>query len=133
MELLADIVEEKVLDIRKHKELQTETYALNEIFQYAKAKNRMENRKQQKKVIEIVEDYHKAVSNFDSSSEEYRKKVSNRFEECMKSLKNISINQATMSELIMYAFLPCNNMRDRLLTVLYSKNPNTFLNCFEKG
>ena len=131
MEILADIIEENVIDIRKNKKYILPTYNLNTVFQYKPDRKR--DSKQYKKIISIVQEYDREVKKLDVSKDSYSKKVENLFDICMEKLKNLSINKATMSALIAYAFIPNGDIRNRLLTVLYDKDKKKFLNCFKKS
>ena len=131
MEILAEIIEENVIDIRKNKEYITPTYNLNMVFRYKPDKKR--DSKQYKKVLSVVQEYDREVKKLDISKDGYYKKVGNLFDICMGKLKNLSINKATMSSLVAYAFIPNGDIRDRLLTVLYDKDKKMFLNCFKKS
>ncbi len=131
MEILANIIEDNVIDLRKYKKLVSYTYNLNTVFQYKADKIR--DSKQFKKVISIVQEYDKEVNKLDISKSDYSKNVDNLFDSCMIKLKNLSINKSTMSSLIAYAFISNGDVRDRLLTVLYDKDAELFLNCFKKS
>ncbi len=133
MEILADIVEEGVIDLRKHKELMPYTCSLNMVFQYKADKSN--DSKQYKKVVSIVQEYDREVHKLDRSKGDYSKSVENLFENCMIKLKNLTINKSTMSSLIAYAFAKNGDVRDRLLTVLYDydKGHKKFLSCFKKS
>ena len=130
MEILANIIEDNVIDLRKYKKLVSYTYNLNTVFQYKADKIR--DSKQFKKVISIVQEYDKEVNKLDISKSDYSKNVDNLFDSCMIKLKNLSINKSTMSSLIAYAFISNGDVRDRLLTVLYDKDAE-LLNCFKKS
>lgn len=130
MEMLADIIEENVIDLRKHKELISVTYSLNMVFQY-KAE-RVRDSKQYKKVISIVKEYDREVDRLDKNNDEYTNNVCNLFDNCMIKLRNLTINRSTMSSLIAYAFTQNGDIQDRLLTVLYDKDQKKFLECFKK-
>ena len=130
MEILADIIEENVIDLRKHKELIPYTCSLNTVFQYQTDRNR--DSKQYKKVISIVQEYDEEVNKLDKSKSDYSKNVDNLFDNCMIKLRNLTINKSTMYSLIAYAFANNGDIRDRLLTVLYDKDPKKFLSCFKK-
>jgi len=141
MDLLYQIIEKGILDLRKHKELNTKTYREGEygvkpIFEY-KADKVNVNRKQYKKVIDIIKEYDEIIDGLDESKDSYHEDRLNEFEICMDKLKNIKINKDTMYTLISYAFKPGNEyLRDSMLIVLYdndkSKDKRVFLNCFKK-
>lgn len=130
MEILANIIEENVIDLRKHKELIPYTCNLNTVFQYKT--DRIRDSKQYKKVISIVQEYDREVNKLDMSKSDYSKEADNLFDNCMIKLRNLTINKSTMYSLIAYAFADNGDIRDRLLTVLYDKDPKKFLSCFKK-
>lgn len=130
MEILSDIIEENVIDLRKHKELIPYTCSLNTVFQYQTDRSR--DSKQYKKVISIVQEYDREVKRLDKNNDDYAKDSYNLFDNCMIKLRNITINKSTMYSLIAYAFANNGDVRDRLLTVLYDKDPKKFLSCFKK-
>lgn len=130
-DILAKIIGDGVIDIRKNKEYLLPTYNLSTVFRYKPDRKR--DSKQYKKVISIVWEYDREVNKLDSSKSEYSKNVDILFDNCIAKLKNISINSATMSALIAYAFIPNGDIRDRLLTILYDKDEKTFLSCFKKS
>ena len=96
-------------------------------------RSRKRDSKQYKKVLSVVQEYDREVKKLDISKDGYSKKVGNLFDICMEKLKNLSINKATMSSLIAYAFIPNGDVRNRLLTVLYDKDKKKFLDCFKKS
>lgn len=130
MEILAEIIEDGIIDLRKHKEFETETKPLSVVFRYNKTEDK--KYKQFKKIISIVQEYDKKVKGLDKTKWNYSKKVSLEFDECMKKINKISLNETTMSALIDYAFQSNGDVRDRLLVALYDKDANKFLECFKK-
>ena len=68
----------------------------------------------------------------DISKNDYSKSVDNLFDNCMIKLRNLTINKSTMYSLIAYAFANNEDVRDRLLKVLYDKDQKKFLSCFKK-
>ncbi len=141
MDLLYQIIEKGIIDLRKQKELNTQTYREGEygvkpIFEY-KADKVNVNRKQYKKVIDIIKKYDDAINELDESKDSYCEDKLSEFEICIDKLRNITINKDTMYTLIEYAFKPGNEyLRDSILIVLYDKDKNKdkrmFLNCFKK-
>ena len=130
MEILASLIEDGVIDIRKNKEYMTPTYKLSVVFRYQTDRKR--DSKQYKKVISIVQEYDRQVNRLDMSKGNYSGKVQILFDVCLTRLRNIKINRSTMSALIAYAFIQNGGVRDRLLTVLYDQDSETFLSCFKK-
>lgn len=141
MDLLYQIIEQGVIDLRKHKDLNTKTYREGEygvkpIFEY-KADKVNFNRGQYKKIIDIIKKYDKAIDELDESKDSYHENRLNEFEICMDQLRNINVNRDMMYTLIDYAFKPKNAyLRDSILIVLYdkdkSKGKKLFLSCFKK-
>lgn len=130
MEILADIIEGNVIDLRKYKELIPYTCNLNMVFQYQTDRSR--DSKQYKKVISIVQEYDREVKKLDMSRNDYSKEADNLFDNCIIKLRNLTINKSTMYSLIAYAYANNGDVRDRILTVLYDKDPEKFLSCFKK-
>lgn len=130
MEILSNIIEEGVIDLRKYKELVPYTCNLNTVFQYRT--DRIRDSKQYKKVISIVQEYDREVKKLDTSKGDYSRDVDNLFDNCMIKLENLTINQSTMYSLIAYAFAQNGDICDRLLAVLYDKDDKKFLSCFKK-
>ncbi len=130
MEILSDIIEENVIDLRKYRELIPYTCNLNTVFKYKTDRSR--DSKQYKKVISIVQEYDRETKRLDMSKSDYSKNVDNLFDNCMIKLRNLTINKSTMYSLIAYAFANNGDVRDRILTVLYDKDPKKFLSCFKK-
>lgn len=131
MEILANIIEENVIDLRKHKELIPYTCNLNTVFNYKT--DRLRDSNQYKKVISIVQEYDREVKRLDISKSDYSKNADNLFDNCMIKLRNLTINKSTMYSLIAYSFNQNGDIRDRLLTVLYDKDSKKFLSCFKKS
>lgn len=142
MDIMYKIVEEGVIDLRKNKKLNTETYreceyGVKPIFEY-KADKVNVNREQYKKVIGIVKEYNEVVKGLDETKDSYHEERLNEFEACMDRLKNVTLNKDTLYTLIAYAFQQGNEyLRNSMLVVLYdkdkSKNKKMFLDCFKKS
>lgn len=134
MDILYDLIEDGVIDLRKQKDLNTRTDKESEggvrkYFEY-KADKVNVNRKQFKKVIGIMREYEQFV--FNESSNEERL---DQFEKCLNKLKKLTIKSDTAYALINYAFIPENEkIRDSLLVALYDQNDDKkeFLKFFKK-
>lgn len=137
MDLLYRIVENGVIDLRKHKKLNTKVYreaeyGVTPIFENRADKGKVD-REQYKKVIDIVGEYNEAVRALDRTKGSYHEDCLNEFEICMDRLRNTTIKKDAMYALIDYAFRPQNEkIRDGMLVTLYDKNKKMFLNCFKK-
>ena len=137
MDLLYQIIENGIMDLRKHKKLNTKVYreaeyGVTPIFEY-KADKVNVDRKQCQKIMGIIKEYDEKIENLNREGTTYHNERLNEFEICVDKLKNIHINNDTMHALISYAFKPGNEyLRDSILTVLYDKNKKIFLACFKK-
>lgn len=139
MEILAEIIEENAINLQEHKEFQTPTCKMKEVFEY-KPTGRRDN-KQYNKVLAIVQDYSKNVDNLDGEAEDYTEKVMRELDDCMMKLNKLNISKNTMLSLINYALGYKKNSKKysqkrigkRLLTLLYDKAPDKFLSCFKKS
>lgn len=87
--------------------------------------------KQLKKLQSIIKQYSEEVKKFNTNEEEYFKKRSMAFSDCMKEMHRYTINQEFMIYLIHVAF---NNrdICDNLLIALYNCDKNMFLRCFKQ-
>lgn len=139
MEILADIIEENVINLQEHKEFQTPTCKMKEVFVYNP--NGRRDNKQYDKVMGIVQEYSKIVDSLDGEAEGYTEKVMRELDDCMVKLNKLNISKNTMLSLINYALgykkgsKSYSNKRigKRLLTLLYDKDPDKFLSCFIKS
>ena len=131
MDILYQIIDKGVIDLRKHKDLNTKTVkGFTHIFEYKSSKIR--DGKQYKKIISIVNEYDEDMKKFKIDDEDYSQKALIRFDECMDCINKLSINETTMAALIDYAFKPNEDVRDRMLVALYDRDPHKFLKCFKK-
>lgn len=131
MQILYDIIDEEIIDSRKTGNRKQLTYALSNVFEYHADKKR--DSKQHKKIISIVQEYDKKISKLNVNDEDYSESVEVEFDECMGKIKKLKINKYTMSSLIAYAFSNNGDVCDRLLTVLFDKDKNLFLDCFKSS
>lgn len=133
MDIIYRIINDGVIDLRKYKYLSISTVNLRMVFDYNIEKIKDRDRKQHIKVISIVEEYDKCIKGFDKEDKDYHEKVEREFDLCMLKLKRMTIKENTMYSLIAYAFYSGGSICDRLLTSLYEKDSDTFLNCFKKS
>lgn len=137
MDILYRIIDEGIIDLRKHKDLNTITFlvGVNAIFEYNSNRVRAD-RKQYKKIISIIQEYNEKVEKLDyqSESDTYSIDRLNEFEICIDKLRKLNIKEDAMYSLIAYAFKSGNeDIRDSILTVLYDKDKEKFLECFKKS
>ena len=133
MDIIYRIINDGVIDLRKYKYLSMPTANLRMVFDYNREKIKDRDRKQYIKVISIVEEYDKIVMSFDKEDKDYHEKVEREFELCVLKLERMTIKENTLYSLIAYAFYSGGSICDRLLTVLYDKDSDTFLSCFKKS
>ena len=132
MDIIYRIIDEDVIDLRKCKSLNTSTVSFKKVFDYQYERVRNRDRKQHIKIISIVEEYDKAIKEYDIEDKNYHENVMREFEVCRSKLDRMTIKSDTMYSLIAYAFLSGGSICDKLLTVLYDKDHEAFLSCFEK-
>ena len=139
MDILYQIIDYEVIDLREHKEFNTKIYKEGEygvkpFFEYSADKVNV-NRGQYQKVIKIVEEYDKRIKELEEDGDSYHEERLNEFENCMGKLKNLTIKNDAMYTLIAYALSPNNEkIRDSLLVTLYDKceKKEDFLKYFKK-
>lgn len=132
MDILYRIIDEEVVDLRKLKEYNTSTVNMNMVFKYDLDKIKGRDRKQHLNIISMVKECDDEISKLDKNKEDYKENRRREYEKCLNKLKRKTIKEPTMYSLIAYAFVVGGSMCDRLLTLLYNLNPESFLNCFKK-
>lgn len=132
MDIIYRIIDKEVIDLRKNKNLIEETTSLGTLVADAVDIENVD-RKQRQKVISIVNDYSKVVGSVNREQKDYQNVREREFNACMMKLKNMTIKRNVMHSLIQYAFERENaKIRDNLLTVLFDKDQNIFLQYFKK-
>ena len=132
MYIIYRIIDKEVIDLRKNKNLIEETISLGTLVADAVDIENVD-RKQRQKVISIVNDYSKVVGSVNREQKDYQNVREREFNACMMKLKNMTIKRNVMHSLIQYAFERENaKIRDNLLTVLFDKDQNIFLQYFKK-
>lgn len=133
MDIMYNLIEDGVIDLRKCKELNTKTIKNTSKFLNCKMDNLKPNRSQLQKIIGIVNDYKDNVSVLDEEAESYYTDKKNEFDLCQSRLTNLTIKKDTMKGAVAYAFKSGNkDVRDSLLIMLYEKDKDKFLDCFYK-
>lgn len=135
MDILYDIIDKEIIDLRNHKELNTDTIKGTESFFEYKPNHKNTNRKQSNKILDAVKEYDRNISSLNHASESYYEDRLLAFEVCMSTIQNYKkISYDTMKLLVKQAFDDGNEkIRDRLLVVLYDKDKDTFLKCFKSS
>lgn len=137
MDILYCILDKDILDKRVYKETNTKTYkesvyGVKPIFEN-RGNKANSDRKQCKKMIDLVNEYSEMVGKLDGANETYYDERMNEFNILMNRIKNITITSDTMYALLEFAFKSGNEyLRDDLLITLYDKDKDKFLNCFKK-
>lgn len=131
MDILYRIIDENIVDLRKYKELNTETINLNKIFEYDSSKIKDRDRKQHINIVSMVNECNENILKLDRGGDDYHIRRRRELESCMCKIKKKTIKEATMFSLIAFAFETGGSMCDRLLTVLYDLEPKKFLKCFK--
>ena len=132
MDIIYRIIDKEVIDLRKNKNLIEETISLGTLVADAVDIENVD-RKQRQKVISIVNDYSKVVGSVNREQKDYQNVREREVNACMMKLKNMTIKRNVMHSLIQYAFERENaKIRDNLLTVLFDKDQNIFLQYFKK-
>lgn len=127
MDILAEIIEEGVIQKNKQKIFSVVRCDMKEVFEYRKARSR--DRGQIQKIITILEEYGKNVNSLNRDDEDYQRQWEREYNECMDRINKLKLRKETMEALIDYAFH--SNICDRLLVALYNRDANMFLNCFK--
>ena len=82
----------------------------------------------------MLESYDKEIKKLDRTSESYANDMNSAFTEIQDGLRNTNIKGDTLRTLIAYALADDNRkVCNSMLTVLYDKNPQKFMELFKKG
>lgn len=131
MDILYRIIENGIIDLRKHKELNDRTVNLRMVFEYDLDKIKNRDRKQHLDIISMIQECDEEIQALDRDKEDYRECRNRIFESCLQKVKRKTIKQATLYSLIAYAFTTGGSICDTLLTVLYDLQPEEFLKSFK--
>lgn len=144
MDIVYKLIDENVINLQEHKELNIPTINVASEFIDYEANTVNANRKQYRKIIDKVKEYDQEISKFYVGDEDYTEKMSDEFRELMGTLKKTKIQYDTLKSLVAYAFKTSgktnkkkkdkvtNNFRNNLLVTLYSMDKQKFLECFVK-
>lgn len=133
MDILYQIIDEGIIDLRKNKYKVFRSKGTNLgsfLTPLSKEDRNKANRKQQHSIIEIVESYDKEVRRLEKGSEHYSSDKQDAYDECMRKLSGRKINEYTMRALIGKAF-DNPKIMDSLFVTLYDSNPELFLKMFK--
>ena len=132
MDILGELIDEKVIDTRVNQEYQVARYKYLSYFMEPLSSNDKSG-DQYKKVIAAADMYDRTLKQLDRADESYKWQVENAFAGCMTRIKKWKLKQGTMKALIVYALSDGCVFRSRLLTVLYDYDSELFLSCFKNG
>lgn len=132
MDLLYQIIEDGVVDLREEKEYNKKTRPTEEFYVHKNTTIGI-NRKQRLEVIGKIEAYDGEIKKLDKDSETYNEDMESAFTEILNSLSNVTIKEDALKSLIAHALdgknkKICNSM----LTVLYDKYQQKFIDIFVK-
>ena len=133
MDIMYGLIENGVIDLRQHKELNTETIKNDSLFLNCDGNHKKTNRSQLNKIKGIVKEYSDNINALNEDAEDYYDSRKNEFDACQRKLKNLTIKKDTMKRAVKYAFERGNeDIRNALLVILYEKDKDGFLDCFNK-
>lgn len=125
MDILRSIIDSKIVDNRKRMKKYPKTFIVQE------QRVRDIRRDQVSQVKDMVAEYNEKLNIIDYNKECYYDDIRNEFEKVVCKIKKLNIKQTTMRYLIRYAIYGHCKFKNRLLAVLYIKDSELFLSCFE--
>lgn len=128
MELLSGYVDHDVLDLRVNKDYQRKTIHLRDVFAFPTAD--MKKTKNYGIVLKKAKTFDSRMSKLDANEKNYPEMASFTFEDFLKKIQHLQIDQSLMRFLISAAFNSESYMQNRLLEMLYGYNNTLFLSCF---
>ena len=136
MELLSEYVNHDVLDPRVNKEYQRKTVKIRDVFKFPTSD--MKRVKNYRLVLERAKNFDRAINKLDVGEKNYPEMASCIFEDFLKKIQRLKIDQSLMRFLIAAAFNGESHMQNRLLEMLFGYDKELFLSCFlakndEKG
>lgn len=128
MELLADYVDYDVLDPRVNKDYQRKTIPIRDIFNFPTAE--MKKTQNYGIVLKRAKAFDARMNKLDTGAKNYPEIASCTFEDFLKKIQRLQINQSLMRFLISAAFNSESYMQNRLLEMLYGYDSELFLSSF---
>ena len=128
MELLSSYVDYDVLDLRVNKDYQRKTIHLRDVFKFPTAD--MKKTKNYGIVLKKAKTFDTRMNKLDTGAKNYPEIASCTFEDFLKKIQRLQIDQSLMRFLISAAFNSESHMQNRLLEMLYAYNNALFLSCF---
>lgn len=128
MELLSSYIDHDVLDSRVNKDYQRKTIHLKDVFKFPTAD--MKKMKNYSIVLKRAKSFDSRMSKLDANEKNYPEMASFTFEDFLKKIQHLQIDQSLMRFLISAAFNGESHMQNRLLEMLYAYNSALFLSSF---
>lgn len=128
MELLSGYIDHDVLDSRVNKDYQRKTIPLRDVFKFPTAD--MKKMKNYGIVLKQAKAFDTRMNKLDAGEKNYPEMASFTFEDFLKKIQHLQIDQSLMRFLISAAFNSDSHMQNRLLEMLYGYNNALFLSCF---
>ena len=128
MELLSGYVNHDVLDLRVNKGYQRKTVKIRDVFKFPTPG--MKKVKNYRLVLERAKKYDEAINKLDAGEKNYPEMASCTFEDFLKKIQRLKIDQSLMRFLIAAAFNGESHMQNRLLEMLFGYDKELFLSCF---
>lgn len=128
MELLSSYIEHDVLDTRVSKEYQRKTIHLRDVFKFPTTD--MRKMKNYGIVLKSARAFDEKMNKLDAGEKNYPEMASCMFEDFLRKIQHLQIDQSLMRFLISAAFNSESHMQNRLLEMLYGYNSTLFLSCF---
>lgn len=124
MDILYRIINKGVINLQEHKELNTPTIENTTILDKSKRAKVTCDRKQRLKIESIIQDYNQVIEQLNPNDKDYQEVMMREFDAVSLRIKNLTINQATMYELVENAFKTGGKYCDKVLALLYDKTTN---------
>lgn len=128
MELLSSYIDHDVLDLRVNKDYQRKTIQLRDVFKFPTAD--MKKTQNYGIVLKRAKTFDSRMNKLDAGAKNYPEIASCTFEDFLKKIQCLQIDQSLMRFLISAAFNGESYMQNRLLEMLYGYNNTLFLSCF---
>ena len=128
MELLSGYIDYDVLDSRVNKDYQRKTIPLRDVFKFPTVD--MKKTQNYGLVLKRAKSFDARMNKLDANEKNYPEIASFTFEDFLKKIQHLQIDQSLMRFLISAAFNSESYMQNRLLEMLYGYNNALFLSCF---
>lgn len=128
MEMLSGYVDYGVLDTRVDKDYQRKTIPFRDVFKFPTVD--MKKNQNYGLVLKRAKSFDARMHKLDTGAKNYPEIASCTFEDFLKKIQCLQIDQSLMRFLIAAAFNSESYMQSRLLEMLYGYDSELFLSCF---